>query len=215
MNKKILAWGLAASLSISSLLQVPVWAASQTTETATVIHSANLRSQPSLSGSHIRYLNTGEQITIMDQVNKYWYKVKDTNGVTGYVTTSSSYISTTYKPPSVQLAPAVAAQKVIDAGMKYLGTPYQFGSSRYDTNTFDCSDFVRQAFSDSLKLSLPFDSRSQGAFVQTVGKTTTDWHRLKPGDIMFFMSYKGSKASAYDGIDKSQQTITHDGIYLG
>jgi len=32
---------------------------------------------------------------------------------------------------------------------------------------------------------------------------------------MFFMSYRGSSASAYAGIDKSAQTITHVAIYLG
>ncbi|MNP51573.1 hypothetical protein D3C76_1459050 [compost metagenome] len=32
---------------------------------------------------------------------------------------------------------------------------------------------------------------------------------------MFFMSYKGSKASDYRGINKSTARITHNGIYLG
>lgn len=107
------------------------------------------------------------------------------------------------------------AQHVIAAGKKYLGTPYEFGSSRSNTKTFDCSDFVRQAFLDGAGIKLPADSRSQAAYVKSKGNTTTNWKNLKPGDVMFFMSYKGSKPSNYSGINKSNQRVTHTGIYLG
>lgn len=40
----------------------------------------------------------------------------------------------------------ITTQQVIEAGKKYMGTPYEFGSNRSNTRTFDCSDFVRQAF---------------------------------------------------------------------
>lgn len=99
--------------------------------------------------------------------------------------------------------------------MKYLGTPYEFGSNCYNTSTFDCSDFVRQAFLDGIGLKLPMDSRKQGQNVQNLGNTKTNWRNLKPGDIMFFMSYKGFRESDYNGINKSSQRITHNGIYLG
>ncbi|CAM3551221.1 MULTISPECIES: C40 family peptidase [Paenibacillaceae] len=104
---------------------------------------------------------------------------------------------------------------VISSGKKYLGTPYEFGSSRSNTRTFDCSDFVRQAYLEGAKIKLPADSRKQGDYVKKNGTVTTDWRKLKPGDIMFFMSYKGSKDSNYRGIDKSKERITHNGIYLG
>lgn len=107
------------------------------------------------------------------------------------------------------------AQKVIAAGSKYLGVPYEFGSNRHTTTTFDCSDFVRQAFWDGLKLKLPYDSRKQAAYVKQIGATNSNWRQLKPGDIMFFMSYRGSKPGNYKGLNKSTQRITHDGIYLG
>ena len=38
---------------------------------------------------------------------------------------------------------------------------------------------------------------------------------MKKGDLMFFMSYKGSKKSDYSKINKSKQKITHVGVYLG
>ena len=112
-------------------------------------------------------------------------------------------------------APSQQAERVIAAGMKYLGTPYEFGSDRSTTTTFDCSDFVRQAFIDGVGLKLPADSRSQGQYLKNKGGVITDWTKLKPGDVMFFMSYRGSKPSAYAGVDKSTARITHNGIYLG
>jgi cell wall-associated NlpC family hydrolase len=106
-------------------------------------------------------------------------------------------------------------QNVIRSGLNYLGTPYLFGSSRSNTNTFDCSDFVRQAYKEGANLILPSNSRTQGAYIKDKGSVTTDWRKLKPGDIMFFMSYKGSDKSDYNGVNKSKQRITHNGIYLG
>lgn len=106
-------------------------------------------------------------------------------------------------------------QNIINKGMNYLGTPYEFGSSRSNTKTFDCSDFVRQAYLEGAGIKLPSNSRTQGAYVKKNGTYTTNWKNLKPGDIMFFMSYRGSKNSDYADIDKSKARITHNGIYIG
>lgn len=106
-------------------------------------------------------------------------------------------------------------ENVIAKGMKYLGTPYEFGSSRSNTKTFDCSDFVRQAYLEGAGIKLPSNSRTQGAYIKEKGTYTTNWRNLKRGDIMFFMSYRGSKASDYKGVNKNTARITHDGIYLG
>lgn len=104
---------------------------------------------------------------------------------------------------------------VIQAGMKYLGKPYEFGSDRSNTETFDCSDFVRQVFLEGKGITLPSNSRTQAEYIKKNGLVNTDWKKLKPGDIMFFMSYRGSKESDYNGINKTTERITHNGIYLG
>lgn len=108
-------------------------------------------------------------------------------------------------------------EKVIADGMKYLGTPYEFGSNRSTKTTFDCSDFVKWIFKETLDVELPSDSRKQGAYVKEHSASTvqTDWQKLKRGDLMFFMSYEGSDAAAYRKIDKESERITHVGIYLG
>ncbi len=105
--------------------------------------------------------------------------------------------------------------RVIAEGMKYIGTPYLFGSNRSTTETFDCSDFVRWIYKEKADLLLPADSRHQGAFVKKHGTARSDWHRLKRGDLMFFMTYKGSTAADYRGIDKTTERITHVALYLG
>ncbi|MDF2959980.1 MAG: hydrolase Nlp/P60 [Paenibacillus sp.] len=193
----------------------PVEALFPSPPNATILSSVSFRTGPDTDSSRIRYLQDGEQVLVLDKTNDYWYNIQDKNGVSGFVSTSSKYITTTYVEPYKQLEPAVAAQKVIDAGMKYLGTPYEFGSSRSNTSTFDCSDFVRQSYLDGIGQLLPGDSRSQSSYVKAVGKTSSDWRQLKKGDLLFFMSYKGSSASSYAGIDKTTETVTHVGIYLG
>lgn len=198
--------------------------------TGVIQASVSFRKGASTSSERMRYLKKGEKVTVLDKPNSYWYKVKDSNGVTGYVSSSSKYIkvSGTITNPdnggssgnngssgSSQKPSSSTIEKVISVGMSYLGTPYEYGSDRNTTTTFDCSDFVRQAFLEGAGIKLPADSRQQGQYVKNKGAVKTDWTKLKRGDIMFFMSYKGSKPSSYAGIDKSSARITHDGIYLG
>ncbi|WP_372637978.1 C40 family peptidase [Cohnella sp.] len=110
---------------------------------------------------------------------------------------------------------AALIDQVIAEGMKYLGTPYLFGSNRSTTETFDCSDFVRWIYKEKTDLVLPPDSRQQGAFVKKLGTDKSEWRSLKRGDLMFFMTYKGSTAAAYKGINKTTERITHVALYLG
>lgn len=209
--------------------------------TATIQKSVSFRTGPSTSYKRMRYLQAGEQVTVLGQTGS-WYKVKDSSGTTGYVSSSSSYIKlggssstggsssngssnsgsgsntgsgSNSSDSGSSTSASASVEKVIAAGMKYLGTPYEYGSNRNTTTTFDCSDFVRQAFKDALGITLPGDSRKQGAYVKELGNAKTSISQLKRGDLMFFMSYKGSSKSSYSSVNKSTATITHVGIYLG
>ncbi|MFD2381621.1 C40 family peptidase [Paenibacillus xanthanilyticus] len=106
---------------------------------------------------------------------------------------------------------SAAIQRVINTGMKYRGTPYEFGSNRSTTRTFDCSDFVKHAFAEGAGIKLPADSRQQGAYVRNMGTANTNWRALKAGDVMFFSS-PGVKIT---GTNRYKIRITHDGIYMG
>ncbi|MCY9667532.1 C40 family peptidase [Paenibacillus alginolyticus] len=90
---------------------------------------------------------------ITDRVNSYWFKVKDDAGRTGYVTTQNQHIKVEESSSNSNVQnTSDRAKNIIEKGMKYLGTPYKFGSSRSNTETFDCSDFVRQAFKEVQEL---------------------------------------------------------------
>ncbi|MFS0723928.1 SH3 domain-containing protein [Paenibacillus sp. 1P07SE] len=187
--------------------------------TGTIVSSVSFRTGPSTGASRIRYIGKGETVTILSQPNSYWYHVRDSSGRTGYVSSQAKYIrvggSAAQPPASGGTSQNGSAERAITAGMRFLGTPYQYGSNRSSTATFDCSDFVRRAFLNGLGITLPADSRGQGAYVKNKGNAKSNWRNLKRGDLMFFMSYKGTSASSYSGINKSTATITHVGIYLG
>lgn len=212
-----------------SVITAPV--ATPAAQTAVIQSTVRLRETPYTSGKVLGYLYKNDQVTILEETNSYWYKVRTANGTTGYTSSADQYIEATGAPAPtpiptpvptpaptpVPTAPPQAAviESVIAAGMGYLGTPYEYGSSRSDTSTFDCSDFIRQIFMDAANLKLPADSRQQGDWVKQNSNVVTDIAGLKRGDLMFFMDYKGSSASAYAGIDKSAARITHVAMYLG
>ncbi|CAG7649956.1 C40 family peptidase [Paenibacillus allorhizosphaerae] len=217
MKKQLVALLLAATVT-AGFTGLPAGQAYAATPTAIIVSGVNLRVQPDVNSRSYGLLKTGEKVTILSQANSYWYQVRDSQGRTGYVSTNSKYIKTSGSTnggnnSGVTDSSSVRA-RIISAGKKYLGTPYEFGSDRSNTRTFDCSDFVRQAFKDGAGITLPSDSRGQGAYVKSIGRTTTNWRNLQPGDLMFFMAYKGTSASAYPS-NTSGQTIAHVGIYLG
>ncbi len=92
-------------------------------------------------------------------------------------------------------------ERVIQEGLKYLGTPYEFNSSRSSTATMDCSDFVRRAYYDATGHWIPMNSRTQFAYVEQYGKVLTSSSQLQRGDLVFFDSGTGR--------------IHHVAIYMG
>lgn len=189
-----------------------------------IVRSVSMRTGPGTDYNRIRYAQTGERVTILEQPNRYWYKIRDRYGDIGYISSSTQYINVsggsapapkpqTSSSSTVPLSAKV--EKLVSVGKSYLGTPYEFGSSRYDNSTFDCSDFVKTVFREALGITLPSDSRKQGEYIKNKGNIKTSWEDLEPGDIMFFMSYRGSSPSDYKGVDKLSERITHNGIYIG
>jgi cell wall-associated NlpC family hydrolase len=217
IRKKVITASLTAVMLLGSLsttaLMTQVEAA---TSTSKVVWGVNLRTTPSNSSSVVRMLEKGEKVSVLAKSGSYWLKIKDSKGKIGYISSSSKYtVKVSGDTSNNNNTASSKVEKVISAGMKYMGTPYEFGSSRSNTATFDCSDFIRQIYLDGLGLKLPADSRAQGSYVKDNGTVQSDWTKLKRGDLMFFMSYKGSNDSAYSGVNKSKAIITHDGIYLG
>lgn len=182
---------------------------------AEVIYGVNMRKTPSASGDVIRMLAKGEELLVLEKANDSWFKVQDAAGMVGYASSSAKYIRLNTDVYKMKLAQSDLIEAFIAEGMKYMGTPYEFGSTRYDITTFDCSDFVLQAFWNVTATAIPADSRGQAAYVRELGGVETSWKNLKRGDLMFFMSYAGSKASDYANVNRMTEEVTHVAIYLG
>ncbi|WP_281888475.1 SH3 domain-containing C40 family peptidase [Paenibacillus sp. YYML68] len=182
---------------------------------ARTVSSVNFRTAPTTEASRIRTLQTGEEVLVLEKMNDSWYKAQDQNGVVGFLSSSSKFIIVNTSVTRIVLPLQERIESVISEINKYAGTPYEFGSERFDITTFDCSDLMQQSFWDATRVVLPGDSRGQGDYVKSMSPTTTDWKQLKRGDLMFFMSYAGASAADYASIHKPTQTITHVAIYLG
>ncbi len=75
----------------------------------------------------------------------------------------------------------------------FYGTPYRFGGS--SSHALDCSGFIQKVFRAN-GIELPRDSRAQAKYGYKVSLS-----ELKPGDLLFFKTYK--------------QDVSHVGIYIG
>lgn len=121
-----------------------------------------------------------------------------------------------YPNPSIAPVKGSYVENVIQTGKSFLGTPYVYGSDRTEPSSFDCSDFTRWVFLTALGMDLPWDSRSQGAYVKAFSKRQyTSLKEARRGDLLFFTNYRGNKASDYEGLAPSEKPISHLGIYLG
>lgn len=182
---------------------------------AEVIYGVNMRKAPGTTGEVVRMLTKGEELLVLEKANDGWFKVRDASGVEGYASSNSKYIKLNTSVYKMKLPQADLIEAFIAEGMRFMGTPYEFGSARYDITTFDCSDFVLQAFWNVTGTAIPADSRGQAAYVQSLGAVEMNWRNLKRGDLMFFMSYAGSQASDYANVNPLTEEVTHVAIYLG
>ncbi len=113
-------------------------------------------------------------------------------------------------------APTNIGDKVVEAGLKYLGTPYQYASSRSTKTTMDCSEFTMWAYRDGAGIDMGRGgATSQANYVKAHGHYTYDINKLQKGDLVFFMSYRGWRESDYAGINPRNYGTTHVGIYMG
>jgi hypothetical protein len=118
--------------------------------------------------------------------------------------------------PSIQPVGGNYRENLIEAARAFMGTPYIYGSDRTEPSSFDCSDFTRWVFLSALGMDLPWDSRSQAAYVRAFSpKTYTSLEDAQRGDLLFFSSYRGNHPSDYIGLTPSEMPITHMGIALG
>jgi len=106
------------------------------------------------------------------------------------------------------------ADQLIQAGLKYLGRPYEFGASSKQTRTFDCSSFVQRAYKD-IGITLKRSSRSQyqyppGRYIKK--------SELRRSDLVFFDYTKDGRidhVAIYYGDGKLLHTYRAKGVEVG
>lgn len=159
------------------------------------------------NGQYI-YSSEGEGAVVLKNLDDYTKKLL---GVRRVLSTDSGATAPNPGTPGASIG-----DKVIEAGKKYLGTPYEYGSTRANKKTMDCSEFTMWAYLEGAGIDMgKGGAKSQANYVKSHGSYTTDINKLKRGDLVFFMSYKGYKESDYQNIDVAKQSITHVGIYMG
>ncbi|KQL48892.1 gamma-glutamyl hydrolase [Brevibacillus choshinensis] len=179
--------------------------------------SSTGKGAPSFMGIYIGnnqyiYSSEGEDAVVLKKVSDYSTKLVGVRRVLP----ADSGTSPTPDPGTTTPETSKIGDKVIEAGKKYLGTPYEYGSTRSNKKTMDCSEFTMWAYKDGANINMGNGgARSQANYVKSHGTYTTDISKLKKGDLVFFMSYKGWKESDYKNINVPKQSITHVGIYMG
>lgn len=180
--------------------------------------SSNGTGTPSFMGVYIGdnkyiYSSQGEDAVVVKNVSDYSKKLVGARRILPADTGTGS------KPApggTENNASSALGDKVIAAGKKYMGTPYEYGSTRSNKKTMDCSELTMWAYLEGANIDMGRGgARSQANYVKKNGSYTTDINKLKKGDLVFFMAYKGYKESDYKGIDVGKQSITHVAIYMG
>lgn len=160
--------------------------------------SACLRSAPTSTSHRVAVLATGTTMKLLSKQGN-WVKVALSNGTCGFVyrpLLAHGVGSGSQAPMVAQSAPAEpdrSSNSLIRTAMSCRGTHYRRGGT--SRNGFDCSGFTRYVFA-KYGVSLPHSSAAQASKGTPVAKSD-----LKPGDLVFFQTYR--------------RGISHVGIYIG
>lgn len=98
--KKI--WTVAMAVAIASAT-IP-FTANASAGQAQIQSSVSFRTSPNTSSQVKYYLKSGEQVQVLEQVNSYWYKVQDSTGEIGYISSNAKYIGAVSAPPADSVA---------------------------------------------------------------------------------------------------------------
>lgn len=140
--------------------------------------------------------NNGQKQTVAArQTNQQAQAVPQTNSSSNQATPTQTNSSSNQATPNE--SSASLADRIIQTGEKYLGTPYRYGAPSGQTQYFDCSLFVQTVFKEN-GIYLPRSSREQA----NVG-TYVPRDQLQKGDLVFFTA------------GRSDGQIGHVGIYAG
>ena len=172
-------------------------------QTAKVEWGVNFRSAPSLNSQVYRMIPKGETVDVIEQVNRYWLKVRDKNGKVGYISADAKYTDysgSTGSTGNKTVSPGgweAKADAIIATAKSLIGkVDYKYGVRDPNRLIFDCSAFVQYVFQQH-GIAMKWGTRYQKDMGQYVSKSD-----LRKGDLVFFRIGNSS-------------SIGHVGIYLG
>jgi cell wall-associated NlpC family hydrolase len=125
----------------------------------------------------------------------------------GYNKGSKPYATKDTKPYRVNEATDAGqwkktADSIIAEGITYMGTPYVFGTERFNDKAFDCSSYVQYLYAKH-GIQLGYTSREQAVQGEEI-----PFINLRKGDLMFFSDEDFPNET---GLNK----VRHVGIYMG
>ena len=154
--------------------------------------------------AHVFYrAKTGDYLVIQSAKKTGYYKVLLQNGGYGYASIEEvaklPYDVTADRNAPTRQYLALSSRSraaVANSSLNFKGTPYKWGGND-PMNGIDCSGFVKYLYGQ-IGVSLPRTAAEQ----VNVGQRVARLEDLKPGDRLYFWSYKRNK-------------VGHTGIYLG
>ncbi|MDQ0193517.1 C40 family peptidase [Paenibacillus wynnii] len=174
-----------------------------------ILWGVNLRNLPSSqsASASLEMLAAGSKVHVIDEVDALWIKVRTPDNKIGYLSAKPKY--TDYTSSSLI---KMQADELITYGKKYLGKPYVFGASPDQTDTFDCSSFVKRVFEDTLSIELPRVSYDQAKIGKEIGIND-----LRKGDLLFFTArnLEIGHVAIYAGNDQILHTYSKElGVHI-
>lgn len=184
-----------------------------------ITEGINFRKEPNANSDIIKVFIQNAKITILDETDSKWYKIKNGDNI-GYVLkdyVSEKKVEVTSRSSETRNIPNTVTQmqetsktqreesiiqknskgeEVVAYAKQFLGKAYVYGGETPQRG-FDCSGFTKYVYKKFGK-SLPHSATSQSKLGTKVAKSD-----LQLGDLVFFSDYK------------TYQGIGHCGIYVG
>ena len=168
-----------------------------------VADGLNIRQEPSAQSASLGHIDKGDMVGFYGETEG-WYKT--------FYCGKEAYVKKEYCELFVMEKGDEAVEKVIEVGVKLLGTPYVYGAVRYhdgegnllkgfDERRFDCSSFTQYMYYIGAGVCLDLTTRTQ--ILQ--GTSVDDVQR---GDLMFFTNASRKNLT---GIER----VGHVALYLG
>ncbi|RKD28283.1 hydrolase Nlp/P60 [Lacrimispora algidixylanolytica] len=160
----------------------------------------NARSEPSTDSKIWTQVSNNERYPVLKQIDG-WVQIELEEDSNAYVATD--FVDVRYSlPQAIKFSPleeknnaqASKRTQIVNYALQFLGNPYVWGGTSL-TKGADCSGFTMSVYS-KFGVGLPHYSGSQGGMGTSVKSSD-----MKPGDLLFYASSKG--------------TINHVAMYIG